>query len=104
MIEILFVLSKFIGFIICFNVVSAENRVNIIYLLVIFCLSWAIGLIVPTSPGGVGVFEACFLLFIGESVPKNIVFVSLIYFRLISTSADIFLSLPFLLTKPLNRI
>ena len=99
LIEILFVLSKFIGFIICFNVVSLENQVSIIYLLVIFCLSWAIGLIVPTAPGGVGVFEACFLLFIGEKIPQNIVFVSLIYFRLTSTSADLLLGLPFLLRK-----
>ncbi len=104
LIEILFVLSKFIGFIICFYIVNLENQYNIFYLLVIFCLSWAIGLIVPTAPGGVGVFEACFIFFIGKNIPQNIIFVSLIYFRLISTLADLFLGLPFLLRKLLKRI
>merc|ERR1712139_744596 len=99
LIEILFVLSKFIGFIICFYIVNLDNQYSIFYLLVIFCLSWAIGLIVPTAPGGVGVFEACFLFFCGKNIPQNIIFPSLIYFRLISTSADLFLGLPFLLRK-----
>ena len=99
LIEILFVLSKFIGFILCFNVVNLENELSIIYLLVIFCMSWSIGLVVPTAPGGVGVFEACFLFFIGKNIPQNIVLVSLIYFRLISTSADLLLGMPFLLRK-----
>ena len=102
--EILFVLSKFIGFIICFNVFSVENQIGIVYLLVVFCLSWSIGLVVPAAPGGVGVFEACFLFFIGKNVSQNIVLVSLIYFRLISTSADLLLSLPFLLKKLLKKI
>ena len=97
LIEILFVLSKFIGFFICFYIVNFGNQFSISYLLTIFCLSWAIGLIVPTSPGGVGVFEACFLFLVGKNIPQNIIFVSLVYFRLISTSADLFLGLPFLL-------
>jgi uncharacterized membrane protein YbhN (UPF0104 family) len=104
LIEILFVLSKFIGFIICFYIVNLDNQYSIFYLLVIFCLSWAIGLIVPTAPGGVGVFEACFLFFCGKNIPHNIIFPSLIYFRLISTSADLFLGLPFLLRKFLKKI
>ena len=104
LIEILFLLTKFIGFIICFNVVNLENQTNIIYLLVIFCLSWAIGLIVPTAPGGVGVFEACFLFFVGKTIPQNIILVSLIYFRIISTSSELLLSLPFLLRKAVKKI
>ena len=99
LIEILFVLSKFIGFIICFYIFNLGNQYNILYLLVIFCLSWAVGLIVPTAPGGIGVFEACFLFIVGKNIPQNIILVSLIYFRLISTSADLFLSLPFLFKK-----
>ena len=104
LIEILFVLSKFIGFIICFYVVNLENQYSIPFLLVIFCLSWSIGLIIPTAPGGVGVFETCFIFFVGKDIPQNIIFVSLIYFRLISTLADLFLGLPFLLRKLLKRI
>ena len=104
LIELLFILSKFIGFIICFYVINFETKYSIFYLLVIFCLSWTIGLIVPTAPGGIGVFEACFLFFVGKSIPQNLILVSLIYFRLISTLADLFLGLPFLLRKFLKRI
>jgi len=103
MIEILFVLSKFIGFMICFYAVNLENQYSITLLLVIFCMSWAIGLIIPTAPGGVGVFEGCFLFFVGNNIPQNIILVVLIYFRLISTSADLLLAIPFLLKNQLRR-
>jgi len=67
-------------------------------------LSWSIGLVVPAAPGGVGVFEACLLLFVGKSIPENIILISLVYFRVISTSADLLLSLPFLIRKLSKRI
>ena len=102
--EIGFVLSKFIGFYICLNTFYASNALNIIFLLVIFSLSWSLGLVVPAAPGGVGVFEACLLLFVGKSIPENIVLISLVYFRVISTSADMLLSLPFLIRKVSKRI
>ena len=102
--EIGFVLSKFIGFYICLNTFYTSNTLNIIFLLVIFSLSWSLGLVVPAAPGGVGVFEACLLLFIGKSIPENIILISLVYFRVISTSADLLLSLPFLIRKVSKRI
>jgi len=102
--EIGFVLSKFIGFYICLNTFYTSNTLNIIFLLVIFSLSWSIGLVVPAAPGGVGVFEACLLLFIGKSIPQNIIIISLVYFRVISTSADLLFSLPFLIRKVSKRI
>ena len=102
--EIGFVLSKFIGFYICLNTFYTSNNLNIIFLLVIFSLSWSIGLVVPAAPGGVGVFEACLLLFVGKSIPENIIIMSLVYFRVISTSADLLLSLPFLIRKVSKRI
>jgi len=104
LLEIGFVLSKFIGFYICLNTFYASNSLNIIFLLVIFSLSWSLGLVVPTAPGGVGVFEACILFFVGKSIPQNIILISLIYFRIISTSADLFLSFPFLIRKLSKRI
>ncbi len=104
LLEIGFVLSKFIGFYICLNTFYASNTLNIIFLLVIFSLSWSLGLVVPTAPGGVGVFEACLLFFVGKSIPQNIILISLIYFRFISTSADLLLSLPFLIRKLSKRI
>jgi len=102
--ELGFVFSKFIGFYICLNTFYTSNTLNIIFLLVIFSLSWSIGLVVPAAPGGVGVFEACLLLFVGRSIPENIIIISLVYFRVISTSADLLLSLPFLIRKLSNRI
>ena len=104
LLEIGFVLSKFIGFYICLNTFYTSNTMNIIFLLVIFSLSWSLGLVVPSAPGGVGVFEACFLLFVGKSIPQNIILICLVYFRIISTSADLLLSLPFLITKLSKRI
>ncbi|MBO8216819.1 hypothetical protein [Prochlorococcus marinus] len=102
--EIGFVLSKFIGFYICLNSFYTSNTLNIIFLLVIFSLSWSIGLVVPAAPGGVGVFEACLLLFVGKSIPEHIILISLVYFRVISTSADLLLSLPFLIRKVSKKI
>ena len=102
--EIGFVLSKFIGFYICLNTFYAGNSLNITFLLVIFSFSWSLGLVVPAAPGGVGVFEACLLLFVGKSIPENIILISLVYFRVISTSADLLLSLPFLIRKVSKRI
>ena len=104
LLEIGFVLSKFIGFYICLNTFYTSSTLNIIFLLVIFSLSWSIGLVVPAAPGGVGVFEACLLLFVGKSIPENIILISLVYFRVISTSADLLLSLPFLIRKVSKRI
>ena len=104
LLEIGFVLSKFIGFYICLNTFYTSNILNSIFLLVIFSLSWSLGLVVPTAPGGVGVFEACILFFVGKSIPQNIILISLIYFRIISTSADLLLSLPFLIRKMSKRI
>jgi len=102
--EIGFVLSKFIGFYICLNTFYASNTLNTIFLLVIFSLSWSLGLVVPAAPGGVGVFEACLLILVGQSIPQNIIIICLVYFRVISTSADLFLSLPFLIRKLYKRI
>ena len=103
LLEIGFVLSKFIGFYLCLNTFYTSNTPNIIFLLVIFSLSWSIGLVVPSAPGGVGVFEAFLLFFVGKNIPQNVIIVCLIYFRLISTSADLILSFPFLVRKILKK-
>jgi len=102
--EIGFVLSKFIGFYICLNTFYTNNNINIIYLLAVFSLSWSIGLVVPTAPGGVGVFEAFLLFFVGRNIPQNVILVSLIYFRIISTSADLLLGLPLIIRKLFQKI
>jgi hypothetical protein len=103
LLEIGFVLSKFIGFYFCLNTFYPSNTLDIIFLLVIFSLSWSLGLVVPTAPGGVGVFEACLLFLVGRNIPQNAILVSLIYYRIISTSADLLLSFPFLIRKLFKR-
>ena len=103
LLEIGFVFSKFIGFYICLNSFYKDNTLNFIFLLVIFALSWTLGLIVPAAPGGVGVFEACLLFFVGKNIPQNTIIISLIYFRVVSTSADLFLGFPFLMRKLLKK-
>ena len=102
--EIVFVLFKFFGFLFCLYTLSPIEDSNLLILLVIFCISWSIGLIVPTAPSGVGVFEACFLFFGGTNIPQNEIIVGLIYFRLISTAADLLLGFPFLIRKLFKRI
>ena len=104
LLEIGFILSKFIGFLICMNIIDSNNNYKTLYILVIFCISWSIGLVVPTAPSGVGVFEASFVFLSANTLPQSLIFVSLIYFRLITTSADLLLSFPFLLKKLFNRI
>ena len=104
LLEIAFVFSKFIGFYFCLNTFYTNNSLNILFLLVIFSLSWSLGLIVPVAPSGVGIFEACLLFFIGKNIPQNIILVSVIYFRFISTSADLLLGCPFLIRKILKKI
>jgi uncharacterized membrane protein YbhN (UPF0104 family) len=59
---------------------------------------------VPTAPGGVGVFEAFLLFFVGRIIPQNLILVSLIYFRIISTSADLLLGLPLIIRKLFQKI
>ena len=103
LLEIGFILSKFIGFYICLNTFYTNNP-NIIFLLVIFSVSWSVGLIVPAAPSGVGIFESCLLFFVGRNIPQNIILVTLIYFRVLCTSADFLLSFPFLIRKLLKRI
>jgi len=104
LLEIGFVLSKFIGFYFCLNTFYPNNPLNNIYLLVTFSLSWSLGLVVPTAPGGVGVFEACLLFLVGRNIPEYEILVSLIYFRIISTLADLLLSFPFLIRKIFKKI
>ena len=102
-IEVSFIFFKFLGFFILLNINNSINTNSFLFIFVIFCLSWSIGLIVPAAPGGIGIFEACFLVFIGKDFSQGSIIVSLIYFRFISTIADLFLSAPFLLNKFIKR-
>ena len=104
LIEILFIFSKFIGFLICYNIFNGNDIQNNLVLFIVFCLSWSIGLIVPAAPGGLGVFEASFLFLTRENFSQSSLIETLVYFRLISTIADLFLSSPLLLKRIIKKI
>jgi len=91
-IEILFILFKFFGFISCFYIFNDLSNLDYLFIFTIFCLSWSVGLIIPAAPGGIGVFEGCFLFLIGDDYSQSSLIMSLIIFRFISSSADLFLS------------
>ena len=97
--EVVFIVLKFLAFVCCLNIFFDINQINIFLMLIIFCISWSIGLIIPAAPGGAGVFETFFLLFIGKTYPQNLILETLIYFRFISTLSDLLLSSPFIFKK-----
>ena len=103
LLEILFIITKFIGFFICFSIFNDIHIQNYFILFIVFCLSWSIGLVVPAAPGGLGVFEASFIFFINKDFNQSSIIEGLIYFRLISTISDLILSSPFFFKKTLKK-
>ena len=101
--EILFILFKFFGFILCFYSLNDSINLDYLFIFIIFCLSWSIGLIIPAAPGGIGVFEGCFLFLIGDDYSRSSFIMSLIIFRFISSSADLLLSAPLFIRKFILR-
>ena len=81
-IEILFILFKFLGFVFCFYIFNDSNNLNYLFIFTIFSLSWSIGLIIPAAPGGIGVFEGCFLFLIGNDYSQSSLIMSLIFLDL----------------------
>tara|TARA_Y100001978_G_scaffold15496_1_gene12083 strand:+ start:461 stop:1417 length:957 start_codon:yes stop_codon:yes gene_type:complete len=102
--EILFIFSKYLSFLICFGIFNENIFEKSFIVLIFFCLSWSVGLIIPAAPGGLGVFEACFIFLTAKYFTQSSTIESLIYFRIISTIADLSLSAPFLLKKSLKKI
>ncbi len=102
-VDLFFILFKFLGFISCFYIFNSYDPSKVILVFVVFCISWSVGLIIPAAPGGAGVFESCFLLFIRNYYPEQSILVAVIFFRFISTSSDLFLASPFFVKKLLRR-
>ncbi len=102
-IEILFILFKFLGFIFCFYIFNDSNDLDYLFIFTIFSLSWSIGLIIPAAPGGIGVFEGCFLFLIGNDYSQSSLIMSLIIFRFISSCTDLILSAPLFIKQIIKR-
>ena len=101
--EILFILFKFFGFIFCFYIFNDSNNLDYLFIFTIFSLSWSIGLIIPAAPGGIGVFEVCFLFLIGNDYSQSSLIMSLIIFRFISSCTDLILSAPLFIKQVIKR-
>ncbi len=92
LIELLFIILRFSAFWFCLKAFSIEESLSLFEWLSLFSISWAVGLVVPSAPGGVGVFESCALL-IGRGVPQDSMVLALLFYRLIVSSADLALHL-----------
>ncbi len=89
LLEMIFILSRFIGFFLCLKAFNISNHLYFFDWISTFAFAWICGLIVPGAPGGIGVFEATFLLLTGGIVIEGPFILSLLCYRIVSTLADI---------------
>lgn len=85
---LVFVLVRFAGFFCCVLAfgLSAPSAWT---WMAGFGLAYAVGLVVPGAPGGLGVFEATLLLLLNGAVAEAPLLAVVLSFRLISTLADV---------------
>ena len=86
--EITFVVCRFSGFFCCVQAFNLAQPAPSQWLSA-FGLAYAIGLVVPGAPGGLGVFEATLLLRLGGGVAEAPLLAVVLSYRLISTLADV---------------
>ncbi len=101
LLEMIFVLFRFLGFWCCLNIFSIDSSLALNQWLAVFSFSWIVGLIIPAAPGGVGVLEAVMLFCLGALTPRASLIAALLCYRLVVTIADV---LVFLLAKYLNTV
>jgi hypothetical protein len=87
-VELGFVLCRFAGFFCCVKAFGLTAPVVWTWL-ASFGLAYAVGLIVPGAPGGLGVFEATLLLRLDGAVAEAPLLAVVLSFRVISTLADV---------------
>ncbi|MDG2191850.1 MAG: lysylphosphatidylglycerol synthase domain-containing protein, partial [Synechococcus sp. cluster2_bin.209] len=79
---------RFSGFYCCVQAFDLSQPVPSQWLAA-FGLAYAVGLVVPGAPGGLGVFEATLLLRLGGAVAEAPLLAVVLSYRLISTLADV---------------
>ena len=89
--QLAFVLCRFAGFYCCVLAFRLPEPDWLSWLSA-FALAYAVGLVVPGAPGGLGVFEATLLLRLGGSVPEAPLLAVVLSYRVISTLADVLAS------------
>ncbi len=90
LVEAAFVFCRFCGFFCCLIAFNIHLDLTFSKWVSSFALAWVVGLIVPGAPGGLGVFEAAFLVRVGALVAKPPLLGALLCYRLVSTISDIF--------------
>lgn len=86
-----FVACRFLGFYCCVFAFKLPDPAWFNWL-ASFSLAYAVGLVVPGAPGGLGVFEATLLLRLGSSVAEAPLLAVVLSYRVISTLADLLAS------------
>ena len=86
--ELTFVVCRFSGFFCCVQAFNLAQPAPSQWLAA-FGLAYAVGLVVPGAPGGLGVFEATLLLRLGGGVSEAPLLAVVLSYRLISTLADV---------------
>ena len=86
--ELVFVLVRFAGFFCCVLAFGLSAPYAWTWMAG-FGLAYAVGLVVPGAPGGLGVFEATLLLRLDGAVAEAPLLAVVLSFRLISTLADV---------------
>ena len=81
-------MDSFVGFYCCVFAFKLPDPAWFIWL-ASFSLAYAVGLVVPGAPGGLGVFEATLLLRLGSSVAEAPLLAVVLSYRVISTLADL---------------
>ena len=89
--QLAFVICRFMGFYCCVLAFGLEQPALPLWLAG-FALAYAVGLVVPGAPGGLGVFEATLLLRLGGSVAEAPLLAVVLSYRVISTLADLLAS------------
>lgn len=86
--ELGFVALRAAGFVLCLYALHAPHAADIPAIIAAFSIAWVAGLVIPGSPGGVGVFEATALGLLQDRVPSGVVFGVVALYRLMSTGAE----------------
>ena len=88
-IEMLFVLTRFIGFFFCLKAFSIDQSLVFFECLAAFSFAWTVGLLVPGAPGGIGIFEATLLFRLGGTISEATLIGALLCYRVITTFSDL---------------
>ncbi len=101
--EILFLFLKFISFWLCLNSFYEVNYTLLFNWASLFFLSWSFGLIVPSAPGGVGVFESLILLINKDPIPQESLILALLSYRMLLSISDVTIPMVLFVRKILAK-